>query len=122
MLKISGKHTSIRKNQVAIELIQKINERYTDIEGQAYIGYPIYVDKYLNNNIAVDLALITKKGVFITNIIEDKIIGYDLLQDEMYVKVEGKFKNCKFLIEKRDLPFEINIITYSLVDIDSIDA
>ena len=36
--------------------------------------------------------------------------------------IESKLKKCSFLVEKRKLPFEINVLSYALVDIEPLDG
>ena len=113
MLKNIGNIENKEKEKIIMDIIEKINEKYSTIEGEAYIGYPIYIDEYTDNKICVDLAIISRIGVFIFNILLNSVTSYSKIQDDIYVKVENKFRKRPFLMEKRKLAFDMNIITYS---------
>lgn len=112
MLKVIGNIQNEYKNNITNEIIDYFNEKYPTISGEAYKGYPIYVEDFTNKKICIDLALITTRGVFIINILEDSVLDYGEIQDEIYLKIENKFKKYKPLVEHRKLIFEIITITY----------
>lgn len=113
MLECIGNIDNTDKKMIAEEIVEAFNNRYSDIEGEAYYGYPIYIDEITENKICVDLAIVSKIGVFIFNILTEAVTDYTMLQDNIYVKVENKFRKQPFLIHKRKLIFDITIITYS---------
>ena len=86
-----------------------------------YLGYPIYHDEVTRRKVCVDIALISKIGVFIINILESPVTDYGELQDDIYVKVESKFKKQPFLIKRRKLIFEYQTITYCEARMDEQD-
>ena len=45
MLKNIGNIENKEKEKIIMDIIEKINEKYSTIEGEAYIGYPIYIDE-----------------------------------------------------------------------------
>ena len=113
MLKNIGSVENKEKEDTIVEIIEKFNEKYPTIKGEAYIGYPIYIDEYTDNKICVDLAIVSKIGVFIFNILTKSVTDYTKIQDDIYVKVENRFRKQPFLMKKRKLIFEMIIITYS---------
>lgn len=112
MLKLIGDIQNTYKNQKVDEIIKYFNDNYPYITGEAYKGYPIYVEEFSNKKICIDLALITKRGVFIFNILENKVTDYSEIQEEIFYKIDSKFRKNKALIEHRKLSFEIYTITY----------
>ncbi len=113
MLKNIGSIENEEKEKIIEEIIKNLNEKYPNIEGEAYIGYPIYIDEYTDNKVSVDLAIISKIGVFIFNVLTEPVTDYAKIQDDIYVKVENRFRKQPFLIKKRKLIFDITIVTYS---------
>lgn len=113
MLKNIGSIEDKEKEEIIVKIIKKFNEKYPTIKGEAYIGYPIYIDEYTDNKISVDLAIISKIGVFIFNILTKSVTDYTKIQDDIYVKVENRFRKQPFLMRKRKLVFDMIIITYS---------
>ena len=106
------------KIEVAEYLIQKFTDRYPAIQGEMYLGYPIYVDEVSNRRVCVDIALISRIGVFIINILNTPVTDYGLIQDDIYGKVESKFKKQSFLYKKRKLIFDFYPITYCSGDME----
>ena len=115
--KILGALEDSRKSEVAEYFVQKLNNTFSDLTGELYLGYPIYIDEVDNRRTSVDMALICKKGVYIINILTEPVTDYGEIQDDIYAKVESKFKKQKFLFKKRTLIFNFYAVTYSLVDI-----
>lgn len=120
-LKILGLLEDARKNEVAEYFVQALNETFPDLTGELYLGYPIYIDEIANRRTCVDMALICKKGVYILNILTDPVTDYGEIQDDIYAKVEAKFKKQKFLFKTRKLIFDFYTVTYSLADIKAQD-
>lgn len=106
MVECLGNVENTYKHDIIEEIIQGFNERYPDLDADAYLGYPIYVEEYSNRRISVDLALMTKRGIFIVNILEQAVTDYCKLQDEIFMKVESKFKKQPMLVAKRRLCFD----------------
>lgn len=95
------------------EIVQLFRKEYPQVCGEAYLGYPIYFNTLTGRKTCVDMALITKIGVFIFNILLDSVTNYAEIQDDIYIKVEEKFKRNTFLRSGRELFFEFHAITYS---------
>lgn len=114
-LKILGTLEQGIKFDVAEQFVQAFKNTYSDVEGELYLGYPIYIDEIANRRICVDMALVSKIGVYIINILTDPVTDYGIIQDDIYAKVEAKFKKQSFLFKKRKLIFDFYAITYSAV-------
>ncbi|MBD8973218.1 MAG: hypothetical protein EGQ63_05200, partial [Clostridiales bacterium] len=115
-LKILGDLEDTRKRDEAEFFVHELREKYPDLEGELYLGYPIYIDEIANKKTCVDMALISRIGVYIFNILTESVTDYGELQDDIYAKVESKFKKQKFLFHKRKLIFEFHPVTYALCD------
>ena len=113
MLKVIGDNIETSKMTVMQEFTKEIKEKCVDISGEMYIGYPIFIDQISNRNIIIDAILICNKGVFVINILEKSVIDYADIQDEIYTKLESKLKKYKFLLNRRNLFFDMNMITYN---------
>ncbi len=113
-LKVLGTLEDGNKFAIAEELVQTFIAAYPDIVGELYLGYPIYVDEIANRKICVDMALITKIGVYIFNILTEPVIDYGEIQDDIYAKVESKFKKQLFLFKRKRLIFDFYTVTYTL--------
>lgn len=118
-LKILGSLEDGRKNEVAEHFVQELNENFKNLTGELYLGYPIYIDEIVNRRTCVDMALISKIGVYIFNILLEPVTDYGEIQDDIYSKVEAKFKKQKFLFKKRKLIFDFHTITYALENIEA---
>lgn len=117
MLNISGKIESTEKNIIISKIIDFLNKK-DDIYGDIYIGYPIYSIEYTNEQLLCDLAIVSNYGFFILNIIESELLDYGKIQDDLYNKIDSKLKRCNFLVKKRNLPFTINVFSYSLIELE----
>lgn len=123
MLKKISDHDINWKKTIIDDFIDSLNKKYSDtIVGEAYIGYPIFNDKYSNEIFRIDLALVTNIGFFVINFLNTEILNYDEIQDTIYTKMETKLKRFKFLLDKRDLFFKICTITYSKVKMSIIEG
>ena len=116
-LTILGAFESGIKTDVAEQFVQKFLEKYENVEGELYLGYPIYIDEVANRRICVDMALVSKIGVYIINILTEPVVKYGEIQDDIYAKVETKFKKQNFLFKKRKLIFDFYTLTYSVTPI-----
>lgn len=121
-LKILGNLENAEKGQIAREFAEMLVQKYPDIEAELYLGYPIYIDEVADRRVSVDMALISKMGVYIINILTSPVTDYGMIQDDIYAKVETKFKKQPFLFKKRTLVFNFFAITYSTVDIKESDG
>ncbi len=111
-LNILGDLEDSYKHEIAEYFVHDFSEKYPNIEAEIYLGYPIYIDEISNHQLCVDIALLSKIGVFIINILNTSVTEYGELQDSIYGKVEEKFKKHSFLYKKRQLIFDIYPITY----------
>ena len=111
-LKILGTLTG-PKYEIAERFIDSFRDTYPSVDGEMYLGYPIYHDEVSGRKVCVDIALISKIGVFIINILTDPVTDYGAIQDDIYAKVESKFKKQPFLFRRKKLIFDFQIITYS---------
>lgn len=102
-------------------IVHEFNATYPRVQGEAYLGYPIYFNKVTNEKTSVDMALITKIGVFIFNVLTIPVPNYDEVQYDIYCRVKEKFMRLPALREKRDLKFDFYSITYSTVRINPIE-
>lgn len=114
------------------ELVAKLQEQ--DFEGTLYVGFPIFdVD---DDAVLTDAVLITKEhGVIIFDLTTfkysteeiDAIIEY---QDDLYRGISRKFLSERSLVKKRQLKFELNVVSVrhdadefedGCIDFDGID-
>lgn len=112
MLKVSGKSEKENVNIIANKIINLYNELGNDVVGDAYIGYPIYAMEYTNERLYCDLAIVSNYGVYIFSISEGEMLNYKDIQDELFLKLESKFKKCKFLVSNRKLIFDYFVLTF----------
>ena len=115
-IRVLGSLEDGNKHEVAEYFVQALNENFPDLIGEVYLGYPIYIDEIANSRICVDIALVSKIGVYMFNILAEAVTDYGELQDDIYSKVEAKFKKQKFLFKKKKLIFEFHTVTYSVAD------
>lgn len=120
-LKVLGILDDEEKNNVAQEFIHAFVEQYPNLIGELYLGYPIYIDEIACRRVCVDMALITKIGVYIINILTAPMTDYGQIQDDIYAKVESKFKKQPFLFKKKRLVFDFYTVTYATVEMNEID-
>lgn len=114
MLEIYTVSENSEINKISNEFIDELKKRYEDIKGDAYIGYPIYATEYEQQRLSCDLALITNYGVFLFKISNEEIIDYSNILDDLYLKIEAKFKKQKFLVKQRELKFKFSVIALCL--------
>ncbi|MDD3278649.1 MAG: ATP-binding domain-containing protein [Lachnospiraceae bacterium] len=117
-LKILGSLELGPKYDVAEHFVQAFTSEYPDVIGELYLGYPIYIDEIANRRVCVDMALISKMGVYILNILPEPVTDYGTIQDDIYAKVESKFKKQNFLFKKRKLIFEFFAVTYTTTSME----
>lgn len=102
---------AIEKNAVAIDLMNFF-EKYED-DGFLYLGYPIIGS--IDGAINLDAIYVSKKcGLVAFDLVENTIFeDREDFRDEIYTKLESKFKDYKSLVKKRNLMVDINVVTYS---------
>ena len=100
------------KEHVADQFVQSFKAKYPLIKGEVYLGYPIYHDEITGQKISVDIAMISKIGVYIIHILEHPVTDYGEIQDDIYNKVEAKFKKQYFLRKRKKLLFDFQVITF----------
>ena len=110
-MRILGSLTGFKRD-VADKLAQSFGRKYPSVEGEMYLGYPIYYDEVSGGKVCVDIALISKIGDFIINILTNHVTDYGEIQDDIYAKVESKFKKQPFLFKRKKLIFDFQTITY----------
>ena len=71
-LRILGSLTGDKK-RIADEFIGNFEKSFPSVTGEMYLGYPIYIDEVSNRRVCVDIALVSKIGVFVINILIDFI-------------------------------------------------
>lgn len=120
MLNISGRCENEKKNKIINQIIESFNMK-ENIYGDAYIGYPLYSLEFTNDKLICDLAVISNFGFFIVNIVDEKILSYGTIQDELYNKIESKLKKCSFLVNKRNLSITINVSSFAIANIGALD-
>lgn len=101
-------------------IVHEFNTTYPYVQGEAYLGYPIYFNKVTNEKTSVDMALITKIGVFIFNVLTIEVPNYNDIQDDIYVRVKEKFKRLPHLRSGKKLKFDFYSITYSIKQVSPI--
>lgn len=121
-LKVLGKIEDAQKNAIAQEFIQAFSNKYPTVCGELYLGYPIYIDEIANKQTCVDIALISRVGVYIINILTSAVTDYGQIQDDIYAKVESKFKKQPFLFKRRKLVFEFSAVTFSIPQAKELDG
>lgn len=121
MLKRISNHKEQWKDKLITELLDYVEKNANSLTGEAYIGYPIFIDSFSNKIFTIDLALITNKGFFAVNLLNEELLDYHIIQDQMYNKIESKLKKYEFLMNRRSLFFNINVITFSTVFFSSTD-
>lgn len=94
-------------------IVHDFQTLYPNVEGEAYLGYPIYFNKVTNEKTSVDMALITKIGVFIFNVLTVPVPNYNEIQDDIYCRVKEKFMRLPVLRNGKELKFKFHSITYS---------
>ena len=114
-----GRHNGEAVNQIADEMVEKLNR--TNFSGEVYIGYPIFYDAISSSEVKIDILIVSYSGVVVINYINDISLDYSDIQDRLYNKTETKLRNYDFLVEKRNLFFDIKQITYSQKQVDPID-
>ncbi len=102
------------KTPVSSQRLVELLEPEKTIDGQLYIGYPIFSTP--EGRYPIDAVLISpENGVIVFHIIEGITLpdDYKEIQDDIYNKLEAKLRNHKSLMSGRNLNVLINVITYA---------
>ena len=108
MLEKIGNIENVHSQKIIEDFYLEIKDDYN---GYLYAGYPIYNDMFSEEPVKVDSILISDKGVLIIHITQQNLVNYDDVQDNLYNKIEVKLKSYKFLLDKRNLLFDLNVIS-----------
>lgn len=114
-----GRHSNNEINEIANTLIEKLN--LTSLSGEVYIGYPIFYDVINNNEVRIDILVVSFSGVIVINYIDNISLDYTSLQDQLYNKIDSKLRNYDFLVHKKGLFFNIQQITYSKKQVEQVE-
>ena len=60
MIESIGNIDDLEKKEIAEGIVNTFNEKYPDIEGEAYYGYPIYIDEITESNDCFCITYITR--------------------------------------------------------------
>ena len=106
---ISGSH----KKPVVTKQLVDFFRKTMDSEGFLYTGYPLIGT--INGANAVDAMLISQRhGLIVFDIVEAQELGnYEERQDDIYTNLQSYLLLHKELTRKRELLFEITIITFA---------
>jgi len=102
------------KTPVSSQRLVTLLEQKQNLDGQLYIGYPIFSTP--DGRYPIDAILISPvNGVVLFHIIEGTALpdDYKEIQDDIYNKLEAKLRNHKALMQGRNLNVPINVITYA---------
>ena len=120
-VKVLGNILDQEKKVVAHNIVEEFCKKYPDVVAEVYLGYPIYIDEIAGKQTCVDVAIISEIGVYIINILKDPVTDYGQIQDDIYAKVESKFKKQPFLFKRRKLVFDFFAITFTFATISKQD-
>lgn len=99
---------------ISSQQLTSIFESYKELDGQLYIGYPIFSTP--EGRYPIDAILISpNKGVVLFHLVEGTRLpgNYKETQDDIYNKLEAKLRNHKSLMDGRKLKISINTITFA---------
>lgn len=102
------------KTPVSSQRLVKLLKQEQNLNGQFYIGYPIFSTPA--GRYPIDAILISpEKGAILFQIIEGTTLpdDYKETQDDIYNKLDAKLRNHKSLMQGRNLNVTINVITYA---------
>ena len=106
MLNVTCRDLDEITKEILEPIVHDFQTRYPRVEGEAYLGYPIYFNRVTNEKTSVDMALITKIGVFIFNVLKNTVPNYDEIQNDIYYRVKEKFQRLPHLRNGKKLKFE----------------
>ena len=113
MLNVTSRDLNESIKDILEQIVNDFQLTYPDVEGEAYLGYPIYFNKATKEKTSVDMAMITKIGIFIFNVLTVPVLNYDEIQNDIFFKVKSKFEYVPYLRNGKDLKFKFHSITYS---------
>lgn len=113
MLNVTCRDLDESVKDVLEPIVHDFQISYPNVEGEAYLGYPIYFNRVTNEKTSVDMALITKIGVFIFNVLMVPVSNYNDIQIDIFYKVKEKFERLPQLRNGKKLKFKFHSITYS---------
>ena len=113
MLNVTCRDLDETTKEILEPIVHDFQIQYPYVEGEAYLGYPIYFNRVTNEKTSVDMALITKIGVFIFNVLKNTVPNYDEIQNDIFYRVQEKFQRLPHLRNGKKLKFEFYSITYS---------
>lgn len=122
MLNVTCRDLDEKIKDILEPIVHDFQTTYPNVEGEAYLGYPIYFNKVTSEKTSVDMALITKIGVFIFNVITIPTPNYDDIQNNIYFKVKVKFERLPSLRNGKELKFKFHSITYSTQQITPVEG
>jgi len=114
------------KKPVSSEQLVSILGSAQQLNGQLYVGYPIFSTP--EGRYPIDAILVSpNKGVILIHLVEGTTLPgeYQELQDDIFNKLEAKLRNHKSLMQGRHLNVPISVLTFapavaniSLSDVD----
>ncbi|WP_141434471.1 DEAD/DEAH box helicase [Bacillus sp. 03113] len=108
MLEKIGKNDNSESQRIIESFYNQVKDVY---DGFLYAGYPIYNDMFSEEPVKVDSILISNRGVLIIHITQQNLVSFEDVQDNLYNKIEVKMKSYKFLLNKRSLLFDLNVVS-----------
>lgn len=106
--------TGTTTTPVSSKTLARIFNSQHKLNGQLYIGYPIFSTP--EGRYPIDAILISPdKGVVLFHLVEGTKLpeNYKETQDDIYNKLEAKLRNHKSLMDGRKLKISINILTFA---------
>ena len=76
MLNVTCRDLNESIKEILEQIVFDFQQEYPTIDGEAYLGYPIYFNSYTNEKTTVDMAMITKIGVFLFNVLTNQVSDY----------------------------------------------
>lgn len=102
------------KKPVSSEQLVSVIATAEQLDGQLYIGYPIFSTP--EGRYPIDAVLVSpSKGVILIHLVEGTTLqsDYQELQDDIFNKLEAKLRNHKPLMNGRTLNVPISVLTYA---------
>lgn len=121
MLKCIGSIENLEENRIAHEIVDYVYDLFKNVKVHIYLGYPFLFDELKNKKETVDIAIISEIGVYFFNILCEKVDAYNLYQDIIYNNIYSKLLKNPKITNGRKLKININIATFSKIEINKID-
>lgn len=122
MLNVTCRDLDESIKEILEAIVYDFQTLYPNVEGEAYLGYPIYFNQVTKEKTSVDMALITKIGVFMFNVLTIPVPNYNEIQDDIYCRVMEKFMRLPSLRNGKELKYTFYAITYSTVKITPLEC